>query len=121
MPAFARSRRRVTRAVLARRRPLAALTAALAVLLAVRANAAPVRIADRDAVRLLRVGDRIDLLAADPRTSTAQLVASSAPVVALPEVAEHQVASASGALVVVAVSPNVARDLAANSGSKLIT
>lgn len=47
--------------------------------------AVPVRIPDAGAVGLLAVGDRVDVLAADPSGRTeAELVASSAPVIALP-------------------------------------
>jgi Flp pilus assembly protein CpaB len=47
--------------------------------------AVPVRIPDAGAVGLLAVGDRVDVLAADPSgRAEAELVASSAPVIALP-------------------------------------
>jgi Flp pilus assembly protein CpaB len=47
--------------------------------------AVPVRIGDAAAVRLLRVGDRVDLLAADPRGARAAAVlARDAPVLAIP-------------------------------------
>lgn len=48
--------------------------------------AVPVRIADAGAVALLRVGDRVDLLAASPDGgSGARVVAAGAPVIALPD------------------------------------
>ncbi|WP_426242255.1 SAF domain-containing protein [Nocardioides sp. LHG3406-4] len=44
----------------------------------------PVRIPDADAVALLRVGDRIDVLATDPESGEADVVLTDAPVLALP-------------------------------------
>jgi Flp pilus assembly protein CpaB len=73
--------------------------------------AVPVRVADPAAVTLLRVGDRVDVMAADPQGhSEAVVVASRAPVVALPRAEEA--ALASGGLVVLAVSATTARALA---------
>lgn len=46
--------------------------------------ALPVRIADPDAVALLRAGDHVDLLAADPRRGTASALALDVPVLAIP-------------------------------------
>ena len=48
------------------------------------ASRCPVRIADADVVGLLRVGDHVDLVAADPRRGTASYVAVDVPVLALP-------------------------------------
>lgn len=74
--------------------------------------AVPVRVADPGAVALLRVGDRVDVLAADPQgRSEAVVVAAGAPVVALPRTEEA--ALASGGLVVLAVDHETARALAA--------
>jgi Flp pilus assembly protein CpaB len=69
--------------------------------------ALPVRIADPDAVGLLRVGDHVDLVAADPRTGTASSVAVGVTVLALPAPADHDAASTglTGRLVVVAALP----------------
>lgn len=68
--------------------------------------AMPVRIADADMVGLLRVGDRVDLVAADPRRGTATSVAVDVPVVALPSAGDDTGSSAlGGRLVVVAVLP----------------
>jgi Flp pilus assembly protein CpaB len=73
--------------------------------------AVPVRIADPGAVGLLRVGDRVDVLAADPQARTeAVVVATGAPVIALPRAREGTLAS--GGLVVLAVSAETARGLA---------
>jgi Flp pilus assembly protein CpaB len=46
--------------------------------------AVPVRIPDAGMVALLRAGDRIDLVAADPQGSGARVVAEDVPVLALP-------------------------------------
>jgi pilus assembly protein CpaB len=90
--------------------------------------AVPVRLADPGERTLVRVGDRIDLLAAetDPATaySAARTVARSVPVLALPAEGSGAVGPGSaplvgtadvspeGGLVVVAVTPAVAADLA---------
>lgn len=63
--------------------------------------AVPVRIGDAGAVRLLRVGDRVDLLAADPQgESTAHVVGRDVPVLAIPREGEQSPGLTSGALVV---------------------
>jgi Flp pilus assembly protein CpaB len=69
--------------------------------------ALPVRIADADMVGLLRVGDHVDLVAADPRSGSASYVAVDVPVVALP-LPEQGLGSAgrTGRLVVVAAVPS---------------
>lgn len=46
--------------------------------------ALPVRLPDAGAVGLLRVGDRIDLVATDPQGATSEVVAQGVPVLALP-------------------------------------
>ncbi|MFL4904774.1 hypothetical protein ACJ6WF_16700 [Streptomyces sp. MMS24-I2-30] len=70
---------------------------------AVEAVTAPVRIADAATVRLLRPGDRVDVIAAqDPATGgAAQVVARGARVARLPEPLDGAVES--GALVVLSV------------------
>ena len=69
--------------------------------------AVPVRIGDPGAVRLLlRVGDRVDVLAADPRgggAGSATTVGSDVPVLALPRAPSGGDGLTQGALVVVAV------------------
>jgi Flp pilus assembly protein CpaB len=69
--------------------------------------ALPVRIADADAVSLVRVGDHVDLLAADPRRGTASYLAVDVPVLALPVAAEQDGAGSAltGRLVLVAAAP----------------
>jgi Flp pilus assembly protein CpaB len=90
------------------------------------AVAAPVRIGDPGAVRLLRVGDQVDVIAADPQTGEAATVAFRAPVVALP--GEPGAGSAlggdgttSGGLVVLAVSEPTARALAGAAVSSYLS
>ncbi|MEU1120119.1 hypothetical protein [Streptomyces sp. NPDC005879] len=72
---------------------------------------APVRIADADAVRLLRPGDRVDVIAADGSPgggAEPRVVAADARVAAVPEPTEGP--AESGALVVFSVpGPTAAR------------
>ncbi|MGZ4467702.1 MAG: Flp pilus assembly protein CpaB [Nocardioidaceae bacterium] len=76
--------------------------------------AAPVRIGDPASVALVRVGDRVDVLAADPQgDGEAEVVAADAPVIALPRrSADAGTDLVSGALVVLAVPDATARRLA---------
>lgn len=85
-----------------------ALTAAHPGLVAV-----PVRIPDAGSVGLLRVGDRVDVAAADPRgADPAYVVAPAAPVLALPAADEGGGGGLGGRLVVLAIPPATARELA---------
>ncbi|MFJ6697321.1 hypothetical protein ACIQM4_14785 [Streptomyces sp. NPDC091272] len=85
---------------------------------------APVRIADAATVRLLRTGDRVDVIAApNPPTGggspAARVVATGARVSGLPEPAGA--AAADGALVVLAVPRSVAARLAGEgAASRLV-
>lgn len=84
--------------------------------------AVPVRIGDPGAVRLLRVGDRVDLLAADPQgASPATLVGSDVPVLALPVAEEDAPGPGTGALVVVALPPAAARVVAQASVTSFLS
>jgi len=84
--------------------------------------AAPVRIGDPGAARLLRVGDRITLLAADPQGEVEPVEAArDVPVVALPRTHGGTLSTTSGALVVVAVAPDTARTLAGLGVSSFIS
>ena len=74
--------------------------------------ATPVRIADAASVALLRVGDRVDLVAADPEGRSAQPVARGAPVVAVPRAASLDQDLQVGGLLVVAVPEEQALTLA---------
>lgn len=88
------------------------------------AVAVPVRIGDPAAVRLLEVGDRVDVLAADPQGSgPAAVVAAGAPVVALPRGAASGSGTdlVSGALVVLAVPDATARRLAGAAVSTFLS
>lgn len=77
------------------------------------ASAVPVRLGDADAAALLRVGDRVTLLAADPQASgPAVAVAEDAPVLALPRPRREHTAMSGGALVVLALDPGTARIVA---------
>jgi Flp pilus assembly protein CpaB len=82
----------------------------------------PVRIADPDAVALLRVGDTVDLVAADPRRGTASYFAAGVPVLALPTGSEHDpgTATLSGRLVVVAALPSDVARIAGASATDLL-
>lgn len=74
--------------------------------------AAPVRVADAEAARYLRQGDRIDLLATSVDGAAAtSVVASGVPVLALPP--DGKGVSADGALLMVAATAAQAADLAA--------
>ncbi|MGK5555860.1 RcpC/CpaB family pilus assembly protein [Actinomadura kijaniata] len=85
--------------------------------------AAPVRIADAEAARLLRPGDRVHVLDAPKPDAVSEarpsaptrLVASSAPVIMVPRAADN--ASGQGALVVLAVDRTQAAALAGASGT----
>lgn len=66
--------------------------------------AVPVRIGDPGAVRLLRVGDRVDLLAADPQGETsARVVGRAVPVLAIPRSGAESPGLTTGALVVLGI------------------
>lgn len=83
---------------------------------------APVRIGDAAAVGVLRVGDRVDILAADPQKSApAVTVAERVPVVGIPPRRRTDPALASGALVVVAVDAATARTLAGAAVSTFLS
>ncbi len=78
---------------------------------------APVRIADAAAVRLLRPGDRVDVIAAEEAVSggAARVVARGARVTEVPEPPEG--ASDGGALVVLSVPRSTAAELAGASAT----
>ena len=82
--------------------------------------AAPVRVADPGAVALLRVGDLVDVIAADPQgRNDPAVVAAAVPVVALPQT--EQAALAAGGLVVLAVDEATATALAAAAVSAYLS
>jgi Flp pilus assembly protein CpaB len=79
-----------------------------------RVVAAPVRISDAATVALLGLGDRIDVYAASRNTTYAKRVVAGARVVSLPQATAD---SATGALVVLAVSSTQAAALAQASAT----
>jgi Flp pilus assembly protein CpaB len=84
--------------------------------------AVPVRIGDAGAVRLLRVGDRIDLLAADPQGRTgAEVVGRDVPVLAIPRTAAETPGLTTGALLVVGLPDGAARTVAQASVSAFLS
>ena len=69
--------------------------------------AVPVRLPDAGVVALLSVGDRVDLVAADPQGAAAALVAADVPVLALPaDDGDPGVTGLGGRLVVLGVPPS---------------
>jgi Flp pilus assembly protein CpaB len=75
--------------------------------------AVPVRIGDSAAVRLLRVGDHVDLVAADPQgDSGAEIVASDVPVLAIPRAGEDSPGLTNGAPLVLGVPEASVRGIA---------
>lgn len=84
--------------------------------------AAPVRIGDPGPVRLLRVGDRVDVVAADPRgEQEAALVATDAAVAAIPRHDDALSPTSTGGLVLLAVPEQTARDLAAAAVARYLS
>jgi Flp pilus assembly protein CpaB len=83
----------------------------------------PVRFDDADIVALLRVGDRIDLYAATSSNSTtAGQLASAVQVIALPTRGrENGSAGSSGALAVLAATPETAARIAQSAANSRIT
>lgn len=86
-------------------------------------TATPVRLPDAGMVGLLRVGDRIDLVAADPRGDGAETVAVDTPVLAIPseEAGGPGTAGLPGRLVVVGVAPDEVGDVAAAAVGSFVT
>jgi Flp pilus assembly protein CpaB len=84
--------------------------------------AVPVRIGDPGAVRLLRAGDRVDLLAADPQgEQPATTLGEDVPVLAVPRSGEADPGLTTGALVVVGLPPAGARQAADASVSAFLS
>ncbi len=77
----------------------------------VRLVSAPVRIADAATVRLLRPGDRVDVVASEGAGAKARVLAEGARVEQVPA-ASAEGASGAGALIVLAVPRKTAADLA---------
>lgn len=84
--------------------------------------AAPVRIGDAAAVGLLKVGDLIDVLAADPQGgAAATLVAAAAPVISIPTPRAGPSSIAEGGLIVIAIPDSTAHSLAAAGVSRYLS
>ncbi len=83
--------------------------------------AVPIRLGDAATVPLLSVGDRIDVLAADPQGKHAQVVATAVPVVAIPEPDARDDGLVTGGLVVVAAPREDAERLAAAGVSAFLS
>jgi hypothetical protein len=74
-------------------------------------------------VSLVRVGDHVDLVAADPRRGTASYVAIDVPVLALPVPAEHDATGPglTGRLVLVAAVPSDVDRIAGAAATDLLS
>jgi Flp pilus assembly protein CpaB len=86
--------------------------------------AVPVRIGDAGAVRLLRVGDRVDVLAADTGAGgrgAASVVGRDVPVLAIPRPGEESPGLVTGALVVLGLPEAEARTVAQASVSSFLS
>ena len=82
----------------------------------------PVRIPDADVVALLRVGDRVDVLATDPESATADVLLTGAPVLALPApVATGSADGLVGRLVVLGVPSSDLTDIGSAAVSQFLT
>ena len=86
-------------------------------------TATPVRLPDAGMVGLLRVGDRVDLVAADPRGTGAETVVADAPVLAIPSEAAGGSGAAGlpGRLVVLGVGPDAVDAVAAAAVGSFVT
>jgi Flp pilus assembly protein CpaB len=83
--------------------------------------AVPIRLGDAATLPLLSVGDRIDVVAADPQGGRADVVATGVPVVAIPQPGAREDGLVSGGLVVVAASRADAERLAAAGVSAFLS
>lgn len=85
--------------------------------------AVPVRISDPEVVRLLRVGDRVDLLTTDAGDPVeARVLATDALVLAVPHARSDQVsAGLSGRLVVLGITPESVRRVVAAQVTSFVT
>jgi pilus assembly protein CpaB len=83
---------------------------------------APLRLADPEATALLRAGDVVDVLAADPQAEQAFVAGRGVRVVTVPSSSEPAAgADPAGALVLVEVDPETARVLARAAVSATLT
>ena len=82
---------------------------------------APLRLADAELATLLHPGDVVDVLAADPESEKASVVARAARVVTVPQFDDDAMADSSGALVLVDVDSSTASVLARAAVSGTLT
>ena len=84
--------------------------------------AVPVRLPDADQVALLRVGDRVDLVGADPQGGEARLVAADVTVLAVPPARDESKGDGlTGRLVVVAAAPTDVDAIAQAAVTRFLT
>ncbi|NHA00650.1 pilus assembly protein CpaB [Nocardioides sp. W3-2-3] len=81
----------------------------------------PVRLSDAGQAGLLTVGDRIDLVATDPRAGSARALASDAQVLALPEAGTTTDGALPGRLVVLALPAADVEEVTAASVASYVT
>lgn len=85
-------------------------------------TAVPLRVTDADVVPMLRVGDRVTVVAADPDGRQApETLVESAPVVAIPRARTASSSAQPGRLVVVAVPSWSAIEVAAASAAEYLS
>lgn len=85
-------------------------------------TAVPLRLPDAGMVELLRVGDRVDLVAADPQGGAAEVVAVDVPVLAIPRAdTEPSTTGLAGRLVVVGAAPGDVPRIAASAVTAFMT
>ena len=83
---------------------------------------APLRLADTALTTLLRPGDVVDVIAADPQAEQAAVVAAGARVVTIPELPDEEVGTdPEGALVLIDVDPQTASVVAHAAASATLS
>jgi hypothetical protein len=83
---------------------------------------APLRLADSEQAALLRAGDVVDVVAADSQAEQAAVIAASARVVTIPQVADNPGSpGADGALVLIEVDSQTATALAQAAASATLS
>ena len=99
----------------------AALTTARAVTSGGRV-VAPLRLADADLAALLRPGDQVDVIAADPQSAQADVVARAVRIVTVPRAdPDESSQTTAGTLILIEVDPGTARVLARAAVSATLT
>ena len=83
---------------------------------------APLRLADADLAALLRPGDQVDVIAADPQSAQADVVARAVRVVTVPRAdSDESSQTTAGTLILIEVDPGTARVLARAAVSATLT